>query len=232
MKRLALPALVLTVLAACSNASVSPSALPAQPGGDSSSSYGRLFAQVQDDGSVDLQAALEAFSLVIAPLPGVDLPAADPPAMYERASGDFAVDWIARHLAELTPQQRAAVDAALAPSPARTIVQPVAASAILLAAMPPTKAEELPYLAALREADVIFANALGRPLSIRYSLTLNDTISTDPKTRARSGVGTGSVSKRHLGMRSNRHSTASGRPIRRHRPPRVDGARDVPLLPD
>ena len=91
---------------------------PLASSGDTSP-YAQLFAQVGPDGEVTKETALEAFSLAIAPLPGVTVPTGAPPTDAEREDGTFAVDWLRPYMNQLTPDQTAAVDAALAPDPRR-----------------------------------------------------------------------------------------------------------------
>jgi len=167
------------LLAACSSAPPSPSPTPSSdiPKVPSTSTFGRLFAQVRDDGTVSQETALQAFALAIAPLPGVTLPQGDPPALYERISGSFAIDWLLPYYDQLTADQRAAVDRAIAPFPDRIIVSPESSTGIEFAglfARTPT-AEEQVYIDALADADLIIAKKLGRKLTVPYSLALNET---------------------------------------------------------
>ena len=56
------------------------------------SPYAKLFAQIGPNGEVTKEMALEAFSLAIAPLPGVTVPTGAPPTLTERTDGTFAID--------------------------------------------------------------------------------------------------------------------------------------------
>ena len=186
---------VLIVVAGCGPAqsTASPSATSSEPQVPSKSVYGRLFQRVGADGSVDKQLALDAFSVAIAPLPGVGTPPGDPPAPYEQADGTFAVRWIERYRDQLTPEQRAAVDAALKPgrgaitvmpdgtqtgtSPSSRLTGPQAAiaGAALSRAIIAEDDERQSYIAILKEAEQRIAQHLGRTLSIPWVLWINDT---------------------------------------------------------
>jgi hypothetical protein len=84
------------------------------------SPYAQLFAQVGPNGEVTKEMALEAFSLAIAPLPGVTVPSGPAPSVSEQKDGTFAVDWLMPYYDELTSDQQKAVDAALARAPDAT----------------------------------------------------------------------------------------------------------------
>jgi hypothetical protein len=68
--------------------------------------------------------ALLAFSTAIATLPGVPEAEGGPPTEAEQADGTFAFLWLSPYLDELTPEQRAAYDAALDPSADAHVDQP------------------------------------------------------------------------------------------------------------
>jgi hypothetical protein len=81
-------------------------------GTEPETAWDRLAAEAATpDGAVPLETALAGFSLAFGALPGVELP--DGPA--GDVDGTAAMDWMAQHLDELTPEQRAAVDIALTP---------------------------------------------------------------------------------------------------------------------
>lgn len=181
---------VAVLLAACTSAPPSPSPTPSSdiPKVPSTSTFGRLFAQVRDDGTVSQETALQAFALAIAPLPGVTLPQGDPPALHERISGSFAIDWLLPYYDQLTAEQRAAVDAVLAPDPRQIVAQVDTGHGIELAAFTEGSAtrittaatqEEQFYLDTLADSDMIIAAKLGRQRRLPYSLTLNE-IHVDP----------------------------------------------------
>jgi hypothetical protein len=74
------------------------------------SAFDQVAAQVRPDGTVSTATALAAFSLAIAPLPGVSAP---PGPRRTIPSGTLAIAWVAAHWAELTPAQQEAVRHAL-----------------------------------------------------------------------------------------------------------------------
>ena len=111
-----LPAMLVMMLVGCSLAAAPASPSPQAEIERPKTAYGQLFARLSADGVADKQLALDAFATVIAPLPGINPPAGDPPLPHERVSGTFAIRWIMRHYDELTAEQKAAVDAALEPS--------------------------------------------------------------------------------------------------------------------
>jgi len=83
------------------------------------SAYELVLEQIKPDGTVDKDTALAAFSLAIAPLPGVAVP--DGPKQSIQ-SGTAAISWTMQHWGELDPAQREAVTEALtgARDPVRT----------------------------------------------------------------------------------------------------------------
>ena len=88
------------------------------------SPYAQLLAEIGPNGEVTKEMALEAFSLAIAPLPGVTVPTGAAPTDAEREDGTFAVDWLLPYMNQLTPDQAAAVNAALAPDPQAPVWTP------------------------------------------------------------------------------------------------------------
>lgn len=77
----------------------------------STTAYGKELANLNPDGTRSLDSARKLFALAVAPLPGVD-------ASTDRTgvrSGTLALKNILAHYAELTPEQKAAVDAARVP---------------------------------------------------------------------------------------------------------------------
>jgi hypothetical protein len=71
----------------------------------------RVLDQVRPDGSVSVSTALQAFSLAIAPLPGVRVPAGPAGRIPD---GTLAINWALSKLNRMTPAQRAAVEQVLA----------------------------------------------------------------------------------------------------------------------
>jgi hypothetical protein len=90
----------------------SPPARPSPPPVDQGDTWARLTSTIQRDGTVPLETALKAFALLVGPLPGAEAPTGDPPPV---SSGSGAIRWLLGHWDELTPSQRAGVEAALAP---------------------------------------------------------------------------------------------------------------------
>ena len=161
--------LVLISVAGC--ASVTPVQSPAasdstSPAWPSDTSYGRLFSQVQPDGSVSRDVALQAFSTAIAPLPGVPVAPGSPPNDYEQADGSFAIEWLTPYMDQLTPEQKSVVDQALAPStgspvaPVRAVADVNGGLGPLVAADDPAK----PYKDAISSAESIIVSRLHRNL--------------------------------------------------------------------
>ncbi len=148
----------------------SPSSSP----GDQSP-YAQLFAQIGPNGEVTKQMALEAFSLAIAPLPGVSIPTGAPPTVAERADGTFAVHWIMQYLDQLTPDQRAVVDGALRPAADAPSITPqigrLAWADILIA----DASNAADYEAAADNARKAIAAELDRQLTSTFSVTINQT---------------------------------------------------------
>ncbi len=179
-----------SVASACTSspAQQSPGVSPSPTGPAAGQSiYAKLFDEVRDDGTVSLDTALRAFSVAIAPLPGVEIEAGDvAPELYERASGSFAIRWIRDHIDELTAEQRAVVEAVLAPPPGESRVgvlaslggqarlTPPLALGVTVAADP-----EAPYEEALRRADAGISASLGRTLGVSYIFNINKSPPTD-----------------------------------------------------
>lgn len=175
--------LLSVVLAGCSSSppTPSPSPEPAAPAG-SRSAYAKLFDQVREDGTVSRETALQAFAVAFAPLPGVSAPVGGPPQPHERLSGTFAINWLRPYWNELAPDQRAVIERVLALDPGRTIVRRAASDQIVLAGFRQASSMEQPYLDALADAAKAYAQKLGRPLSIDYSLSFNKTAQKDEST--------------------------------------------------
>ena len=72
--------------------------------------WDEIVAKMGPNGEVSLEMALQAFSLAVAPLPGVELPKA-PRARLK--SGTPAVRWLLAHWSELTAEQQSVADAAM-----------------------------------------------------------------------------------------------------------------------
>ena len=75
--------------------------------------WDRLMDQIGPDGEVPIDMALQAFTLAIGPLPGVDTPEGDPGTI---VSGTGPLRWVLGHWDSLTEEQQAAVEGYL-PAP-------------------------------------------------------------------------------------------------------------------
>jgi hypothetical protein len=148
------------------------------------SAWETLLARLETTGEVSLETALQAFSLLIAPLPGVTLPdgaLAGTAAAFGRDTGEMggcaAVRWIDGYRDQLTAEQRAAVDAALAPSPA---VLPQVRSVdgwttdVAPAAEPDDAADARRFEQIAAEAAVAIAAKLGQPLMVPVEVVFED----------------------------------------------------------
>ncbi len=157
----------------------------------------RVLSQIGPEGDVSLDTALQAFSLAVGPLPGV----AQPPGPAQQIpSGSGAIRWLLGRYEELTPEQQAAVDGYLAPSPDAIQVEPDSASTARLVAFDaavdaptfryastraPTATSlrtpgeaterEQSYLAIFDEMDDAVFARLGRTRTLPYTMTLNPT---------------------------------------------------------
>ncbi|HEY7024113.1 MAG TPA: hypothetical protein VH371_04040, partial [Candidatus Limnocylindrales bacterium] len=181
----ALGVLLVLILAGCSAQPPSPSPSDAVTAGDSS--YDHLFDQIGDDGSVSMATALQAFALAIAPLPGVTPPQGSDPPLYERMDATFAIDWLTPYLDQLTPDQQAAVAAALTPASDAVVIQPTGAPGATpngfvpneaLAAGPGFVSDASPdqvYVDQVSAAVPVIAAKLGRGLHWPINVTLNPT---------------------------------------------------------
>jgi hypothetical protein len=97
---------------------------------DPSDALAQILSGVQRDGSVPLETALEAFALLIGPLPGVEAPSGD---VSREVDGTTALKMLLGHREELTSAQWAAVHDLLDPRPVTTTL----ASGPLIAAVGP-----------------------------------------------------------------------------------------------
>jgi hypothetical protein len=173
-------ALVMTTLiltgTACSAKRPTSKPTPAPP----RTAYDLVLDQVTPDGTVDTATALAAFSIAVAPLPGVPTPPG-PRTLLD--SGTAAVSWTLGHWKDLTTEQRRAVVAALTGSgaskkPAEYRVPSPSPSAPRDPDLPCQTADS-PDAGALRPAldtairDI--AKHLGRTLTIPVYLTMNRT---------------------------------------------------------
>lgn len=88
---------------------------PTDPNGEwrPTTAWEKTLARIRPDGSMDLDTALVAFSLAIAPLPGVALPPEDPGLITD---GTEAVRWLRSHWNELTDAQQTEAQRHLVPT--------------------------------------------------------------------------------------------------------------------
>ena len=150
------------------------SAPSASPGDQSP--YAQLFAQVGPNGEVTKEMALEAFSLAIAPLPGVTVPSGPDPQPYERADGTFAIDWIQPFLDQITPDQKSAVDAALGAPPSTPIVSDSGArSGSFTLADASDYTADASILSDAKTKELALAGSSATGLKFDYSLIINPT---------------------------------------------------------
>lgn len=163
--------------------------LPTRPPLDPDDAWAGVTSAIERDGTVPLDVALTAFALLIGPLPGVDPPRGDTPRI---SSGSGPVRWLLGHWDDLTPAQRDAVEALLAPRPASTRVPaaPFAAPARLaasIAAVPscpggnvsPRQGE---FDDKVVEATGSISAMLGRPLGLPVSVIFQGVSSTAAET--------------------------------------------------
>ena len=128
-----------------------------------------ILSEVGPDGTVSKQSALQAFSDVIGPLPGVT---AVPVAPGEVLDGTFAVNWVLRYWDQLTEAQRAAIRKYLPEPPGTTLTRTAGArGAQVVPAMttPPVG----PYRAVLKNEESEIAAHIGRPLGLPLSVVVN-----------------------------------------------------------
>lgn len=162
---------VLTLLlGACNGASPavqstpSPSPVP--------TAWDTVLDRMGEGGRVDLETAMQAFSLAVAPLPGVELPDGTPGGMFEAT---LAVDWLVDHLEELTPEQRAAAEPWITPPPLPAGRTGSAVGTVVEAAFTRDNAAlESAYLALLNEEAAQISTLLGGvALELPTSVSLN-----------------------------------------------------------
>ena len=184
---------VLCSMAGCASVSpvTSPSASESSTTADESSDLHQLLNQVGADGSVSMDTALQAFALAIAPLPGVTPPSGPPAPVYEQLDGTFAIDWLTPYLDDITPDQKAAVMAALTPASDALVIQPTdtppaapdaspngAVPRDALAAGPGFVADtgnDPLYFDLVAWAKPLIAAKLGRGLHLPVKITVNST---------------------------------------------------------
>jgi hypothetical protein len=124
-----------------------------------------VMAGMLPDGEVPLDAALAAFSLVFGPLPDVPTPPSGPTLM---GAGEHVVQAVINHWADLTAEQRAAVEAYLRPGSAASAGGIVAAAYRPDASTPTVipSSTEADARAAVEAAKVEVGRRLGRTLTL------------------------------------------------------------------
>jgi hypothetical protein len=156
MKRSLLLAALLLVTACGSGPAPTPAAAHSEP------AFERVLDRIGDDGKIDRDTALQAFALAFTPPPGVRTPAGPSETI---PSGSGPLRWVSAHLADLTPAQRRAVQAAV-PRPARTT------AATLMAA-----GEQAQFQALVSEAWAYWSGVFPKSVLLRpidqWSVTLN-----------------------------------------------------------
>lgn len=139
-----------------------------------------LLARIESGEEVTLETARQAFSLLIAPLPGVELPpgaVAGSAAAFGRDSGEVggcaAVRWITAYREQLTPEQMQAVDAALA-----VPTVPLARAHATFTAVPAEVLDDAADLTRFRQlvadAAAAIGAKLGRPLTLPIEVVFKD----------------------------------------------------------
>ncbi len=84
------------------------------------SAWEKVLDGIGPDGQISKDTALKAFSLAVAPLPGVKTPSGGEITI---RSGSAAVRWTLGHWSELTPEQQAVVKRAIAPGPGAVVAR-------------------------------------------------------------------------------------------------------------
>jgi hypothetical protein len=103
-----------TATGSSSPSSPAPALEPLPEPIDPNDAWARVMSGIERDGSVPLGTALQAFSVLIGPLPGVDAP---PGAVLSDVDGTLALKMLLGHKDELTPAQWAAIHGLLDPGP-------------------------------------------------------------------------------------------------------------------
>jgi hypothetical protein len=143
--------------------------------------WAQVLTGIERDGTVPLETALEAFALLIGPLPGVETPPGEVPLVED---GTPAVTMLLSHWDELTPAQQRVVDDYLTPPPSTAGITtgPLTAA---LGGGPTTAAGSGPCLggrdsprqadfdAAISQAISTVGSMLGRQLKIPISVVFH-----------------------------------------------------------
>jgi hypothetical protein len=137
-----------------------------------------VLSEVDPNGTVSLTTALQAFSLVVGPLPGVTPPAGP---VGQVADGTFAVRWVLGYWRQLSTAQRTAIRRYL-PEVGRETSAGSDSNAWLTGYEENTPPPAGPYQAAAEAASAEIAGEIGHPLGIPISVVINPTqvITTPP----------------------------------------------------
>jgi hypothetical protein len=106
-------ATLLSLAAVACACSATPSASPAASGAAQTTQWETVLQGIGADGSVDVETAAAAFSLAVAPLPGVTLPDGPKPTANEIIDGSGPARWLRRDWDQLTPDQQTAAQGML-----------------------------------------------------------------------------------------------------------------------
>lgn len=144
--------------------------------GSEPTAWENLLARVESSGPPSLETALQAFSLLIAPLPGVTLPPgalAGTAAAFGHDTGEVggcaAVRWVRAYWDQLTPEQQQAVDAALADTSSVVVARDATPSADA------AEADEIArFQQVAAEAATAIAAKLGQPLTVPIKVVFAD----------------------------------------------------------
>jgi hypothetical protein len=136
------------------------------------SPYDQLRAQIGPNGEVTKEMALEAFSLAIAPLPGVTVPTGAPANSAEQSDATFAVLWILPFLDQLTSDQRVVVDRVMTPDPNAPSITPAALGPRVILADTTTASQ---YLDTAEKYENEIASELGRQLTTTVTMQIDPT---------------------------------------------------------
>ena len=176
----ALVAVVVLLVGAVGVYAFLPKAAPsssASPG--DLSPYDQIRAQIGPNGEVTKEMALEAFSLAIAPLPGVTVPTGAPPNLDEQGDATFAVLWILPYLDQLTPEQRAVIQPFLTDDPNAPSITPQPAAGLAPNVVLAADMTGSDYLDLAEKYESQIAAELGRALTTKVTMTIDSTQLTE-----------------------------------------------------
>jgi hypothetical protein len=131
-----------------------------------------VLSEIRPNGTVSLATALQAFSLVVGPVPGATAPKRP---IGEIMDGTFALRWILGYWDQLTPAQRAAVQSDLAGRPLGIPAPVVGDSQALTRDPDKTTPPAAPYQALAENESKQIAAHIGHPLGIPITVVMNPT---------------------------------------------------------